>query len=58
MNFENVFDRIQMTNIMIMFQILGLYDQMSSHGTSVAAKGPKRRLEPWNEPSTQFRGIC
>lgn len=34
---KNIFDRIQMTNMMIIFQILGQYDQMGSHGMDVSA---------------------
>ena len=33
-----------MTNMMIMIQTLGLYDQIDSHGTDDAAEEPKRRL--------------
>ena len=33
-----------MTNIMIMIQTLGQYDQMDSRSTDDAVKEPKRRL--------------
>jgi hypothetical protein len=33
-----------MTNMMIMFQTLGLYDQMDSRGMDGVAEEPKRRL--------------
>ena len=45
-----------MKNMMIMFQILGRYDQMSSHGTNVTAEGPKRQLQTQSEFYTQFSG--
>ena len=44
MHLKNIFDEIQMTNIMIMIQILGQYDQMDSRGTDDAAEEPKRQL--------------
>jgi len=45
MNFEFFFDRIQMTNMMIMLQILGQYDQMGSHGMEVVAELLKRWMQ-------------
>ena len=39
-----------MTNMMIMFQTLGLYDQMDSHSMDDAAEEPKRRLLIQNGP--------
>ena len=38
-----------MTNMMIMFEILGQYDQMGSCGMDGATKEPKRRLLIQNE---------
>lgn len=50
MNFEKYFfDEIQMTNT-IMFQTLGLYDQMDSRGMDGVAEEPKRRLWIGNGP--------
>lgn len=49
MHFENIFDGIQMNNMMIMFQILGQYDQMASRGMDGAAEVPKRWLLRQNE---------
>ena len=54
MNFEkhNFFDETQMTNMMIMFQTLGLYDQMDSRDMDGVAEEPKRRLRMRKGPST------
>ena len=41
-----------MTNIMIMFQTLGLYDQMDSRDMDGVAEEPKRRLLMRKGPST------
>ena len=47
MQFEKkiyIFDEIQMTDMMIMIQILGQCGQMDFRGTGDAAEEPKRRL--------------
>ena len=41
---KNIFDEIQMTDMMIMFQTLVQYDQMGSHGMDDAGEEPKRWL--------------
>lgn len=43
-----------MTNTMIMFQILGWYDQMGYHGMDNATEELKRRLLIQNEFYIQF----
>ena len=45
-----------MTNMMIMFQILGQYDQMGSHGMDIVAEVPKRWLWTQSDFYTQFNG--
>ena len=48
MQFEKYFfDEIQMTDMMIMIQILGQCSQMDSRGTDDAVEEPKRRLLRW-----------
>jgi len=44
MNLKFFLDWIQMTNLMIIFQILGQYDQMVSHSMDIVAEMLKRRL--------------
>ena len=53
-NFENIFGETQMTNMMIVFQTSGPYDQMGSRGMDDVDEEPKRRLPIRNGPSTMF----
>ena len=43
-----------MTNMMIMFEILGQYDQTGSHSIDGVAEEPKRRLQRQNRPFITF----